>query len=188
MTLTRSCLVCLTYPSPLCPPSQVLVCVAALLYQNASATGLAGASGGITQILLIVIVCAIVYWAAALVSEIYTYTVEAAARQAAARGVRKNGVKGGRSASKLFSSQSRLEDGSKMEMSMSPMFISKDGGEQASLGSKESLVASILAQKEAPGAMMWSVFRCVERGRGWGVGASSLAQTRECTLVCRSPW
>ena len=85
----------------------------------------------------------------------------------AARGVRKSGGKGGRSASKLFASQSRLEDGSKMEMNMSPMFISKDGSEQASLGSKESLVASILAQKEAPGAMMWSVFRCVCVG-GWG--------------------
>lgn len=132
-------------PSP--PPLQLLVCVSALLYQNASSTGIAGVGEGLTKVLMVIIICAILYWFAALFAELYTFSVESAARKAAARGVR--GSKGRRASIRV--------DDSSLDNAVNPLFLKQ--AQDAGTDTQDALIASILSQATPPSASLWIVFR-----------------------------
>ena len=84
-------------------------------------------------------------------SEIYIGVTEALALSASRR-AKKTSV--------LASGSSVMEEGAgNVEAEVNPMFLSADGTSAKLGSSKDSLVASILAQKDSPPLQLWTVFR-----------------------------
>jgi len=134
--------------------SAVIVCLSGLMYQAelTRSTGLRGTLDAITGLIMFIVIFAILYFCSALGYEIYNGVVgfrrELALRKSSKHAVIASSVGG-----------EGNDDTANIEAQVNPMFLS-DGGDKANLGAdKESLVASILAQKEAPPLQLWLVFR-----------------------------
>jgi hypothetical protein len=122
----------------------VVVCLMALMYQaNQGNAYYPSANDSITSVVMLTIVFGIVYFVAALGVEVAS-TDQCKRRQGGdARAGRKLTGRG---------------PSGPVDSSMNPMFLDL-GGKAAELGTKDSLVASILAQGEAPPRELWLVFR-----------------------------
>ena len=129
----------------------VLVCLAGLMYQAQSTV--AGTQDSITALLMLTIIGAILYFASAVGLEIYTGVNDAAvaARERAAAKRKRGGM--------VLSNASNVDrDDGKLDSQVNPLFLSRDGG--LNVGADvDSLVASILAQKEVPPLQLWTVFK-----------------------------
>ncbi len=125
----------------------VIVCLMAVMYNaNVGSSYYPQATDSITSVTLLTISFAIVYFVTAL-------GVEVAAIQSCQRRRR-----GGSAGSKVLRSQQLIVPRGPVDESFNPMFLTTDG-QLSALGSTDSLVQSILAQKEAPAKELWSVFR-----------------------------
>ena len=91
---------------------------------------MSGIGAGITQVLMLIICSAIIYWFAALFAELYTATAESAARKAAARGVRTKGPASSRLSARM------AVDESKIDAAVNPMFL-RTGGDRSGIGDSQ---------------------------------------------------
>ena len=122
----------------------VIVCLMALMYQSSAGTAYnTAAQTSITWVLMCTVVFAIVYFVAALAVEVANTQVCSKPAAAAAK--------------RLTAPQLNVAPSGPVDSQMNPLFLNKDGS--AALGSQESLVASLLAQEDAPAKDMWRVFR-----------------------------
>ena len=100
---------------------------------------------------MFIVITAILYFLSALGSEIYVGVTEALALHASRRS---------KKSSVLASGSNTLEEGmGNIEAEVNPMFLADDGTSAKLGANKDSLVASILAQKESPPLQLWVVFR-----------------------------
>ena len=126
----------------------VIVCLMAVMYNaNVGSSYYPQATDSITSVTLLTMVFGIVYFLTAL-------GVEVAAMESCQRR-RRGGDSGG---SKLLRSQQMVIPRGPVDESFNPMFLTTDG-QLSALGSTDSLVQSILSQKDAPAKELWSVFR-----------------------------
>ena len=122
----------------------VIVCLMALMYQSSGGTAYnAAARTSITWVLMCTIVFAILYFVAALAVEVAN--------------TRACGKPKSMASKRLTSPQSAIAMSGPIDAQMNPLFLRKDGS--ASLGSQESLIATLLAQEDAPAKDLWKVFR-----------------------------
>ena len=132
----------------------VLVSLSGLMYQAemSRSTGIQGTVDSITGFLLLVVVCSLLYFACALGSEVANGLADSAAARAAKRGGSKAAI---------LASSSRADESvgiGEVSAEVNPLFVRSDSSIKIG-GDRDSLIASILAQKESPPIQLWTVFR-----------------------------
>ncbi len=159
----------------------VIVCLMGIMYQaNELSTYYPESKDSVTAVVLIVIIGAILYFVTVLVTEmVVLYNEEARKTQlsrAASRGrAGSKGDKGDKdssssgsgSGSGSSSDRNRLVDSDgeinvgKLDTQMNPLFMSKDGGAAATVGSSGAggMNDAILSQKDSPPTEVWRIFQ-----------------------------
>jgi hypothetical protein len=145
----------------------VIVCLMGIMYQANSTTAFyPGALDGVTAVVMITIIFAIIYYFTVVITEmVVLYNEDHArkrARQLATRGgagsakkLSADSPKGGSNSGRLVGTDGEINTG-KVDTQMNPLFLSKDGALDAS-GSTS--LDSIMGQRVPPTPAMWVVIQ-----------------------------